>query len=938
MTSRSLAAYLFLMLPIAAGAAAAEDHLAAARKLLLQGHYAEAAESYRPLSGKEPAAAVGLARCLEAQGKLDAAVASLAGVAHPDAAVEAELARLAFQRGDVKGARQHADAAIRLKSAQVLAHWILAELDRTAGRLDDADRGYRWLIEYYNAREVKQADTLHWIGLAAAEYARWNRLADQFHFLVNDLHPEGLKLDPSYWPAHYEAGLLFLEKYNRADAAKEFQAALEQNPQAAEVHVAMAQLAMEGREIERAEAALHRALEINPRLLEAWLVTADLAWANFNTAAALEILDHKALPLCPIREETLGRIAACYVLLDGLPEAGRLQRLIAEVSARNPHAGRFYLALAEALQTRNKQSEAERFFREAIRVMPRLVGPQADLGMLYMRMGREEEARRQLRQAFEADPFHVRVKNTLEVLDVLDGMETLSTTHFLIKYGKEDKLLARYVARHVETVYQDLTRQFGYEPPQKSLIEIFNQAQGQGGHAWFSARMIGLPYVGTVAATTGPMVAMVSPGELKAERPFNWARVLRHELVHVVTLQQTKFNIPHWYTEGLAVWREDYPRPERWNELLRQRVPRGKIFNLDTLNFGFARPESGDDWAMAYCQAELYVEYMLAHGGQEALRKMLAAYTANLSTAEAIRRVFGMSAGEFDRGYQDYLRKLAAGLAGLAQPSQASLAELLAAHRAQADDPDAAARLAYAQLQRGAVKEARELAEKAARRPPKQQLAAYVLARLQVEAGHAREATRLLDACLDRMHPDALALNLLAGLKLKEKNYDAAAALYALGERLDPANPKWTRALARVYTLAENRRALADVLTRLARADSDDGPVRKKLAELCLARRDYVAAAHWANQSLEIDVSDADPHRLLAEALVGQQQYGPAIEEFETAVDLNPANPQQQFALADACVQAKQVAKARQVLQKLLKLVPDYPGAEVLLESIRAEK
>ena len=32
-------------------------------------------------------------------------------------------------------------------------------------------------------------------------------------------------------------------------------------------------------------------------------------------------LKEKALPLCPIDEETLGRVAACYVLLDGPPES-----------------------------------------------------------------------------------------------------------------------------------------------------------------------------------------------------------------------------------------------------------------------------------------------------------------------------------------------------------------------------------------------------------------------------------------------------------------------------------------------------------------------------------------------------------------------------------------------------------------------------------------
>ena len=158
------------------------------------------------------------------------------------------------------------------------------------------------------------------------------------------------------------------------------------------------------------------------------------------------------------------------------------------MTRRNPHAGEFFDTLAEMLQERNKQSEAERFFREAIRVMPRQVGPQAGLGLLYMRMGREEEAKKLLQDAFEADPFNLRVKNTLEVLDVLDTLKIARSEHFVLKYdGKADKWLGRYAARHVEAVYPELCKLFGYEPPRRSLVEIFNAAEGLDGHQWFSA-------------------------------------------------------------------------------------------------------------------------------------------------------------------------------------------------------------------------------------------------------------------------------------------------------------------------------------------------------------------------------------------------------------------------------------------------------------------
>ena len=194
--------------------------LAKARSLLMHGRYDEAAEIYKPEAAKAAEAALGWAACLEAQGKTAAAVEALTPLADKQAEIQAQLARLAFERGDAVEARRRVKETLQLASEHPLALYVQAELARTSGRLDEAEGQYRRLINFYNSHDVKQAESLRWIGRAAAQYARWNRLSDQFDFLVNDLFPAAVKFDADYWPAHFEAGLLFMEKYNRADAAK----------------------------------------------------------------------------------------------------------------------------------------------------------------------------------------------------------------------------------------------------------------------------------------------------------------------------------------------------------------------------------------------------------------------------------------------------------------------------------------------------------------------------------------------------------------------------------------------------------------------------------------------------------------------------------------------------------------------------------------------
>lgn len=938
-TCRRLWFLLALSLAAAPTAVRAGEKLTDARRLLLTGKYAEALAAYEQLAAAEPvAAAVGIARSRAAIGEADEAEAVLkqALSAHPAAELHAELARLAFDRGDYPTAAEQVAAALKLDARSLPARWFEAELDRTAGRLDEADKGYKWFVDYYNDNDAHSAESLHYIGLAAAQFARWHRLSNQFSFLVNELYPEALKQDENYWPAHYEAGMLFLEKYNEAEAAREFQAALAINANAAEIHAAMARLALQSFQIEQARRSLARAAEINPRLAAVYQLRADADFANFQLADAIAALE-EGRKLNPVAEATLGRLAAACLVVDGTEHDGpdsRFGKLASEAEARNPHAGEFFLSLAAALDLCRRFPAAARFYGQAVEIMPQLTSARGELGLMYMRLGQEAEARKLLEESFEVDPFNVRVSNSLKVLEVLEGYAVLETDHFVLKFDRgQDELLARYAARYLESeVYPALVKRYAFVPEGKSLFEIFSRARNTNGHGWFSARMVGLPYVGTVGACAGKMVAMASPNDL--DKKFNWARVLKHEFVHVLNLQQTNFGIPHWFTEALAVETEGYPRPQIWNDLLAERVPKGELFNLDDINLGFVRPKSGLDWQMAYCQAQLYAQFMLAAYGDDALAKMLAAYAGNLDTRAALARSFGVEQEEFEKGYLEHLRKVVAGLSKQPKPVELSMAQLQRAHEADPENPDLTARLAKAYLDRKDYPQARKLAAQATKLKPKHALAGYVLARVHLVVGETDEAIELLDACLDREAPQENVLNLLASLRFKAKQYDKAAELYRLGAEHNPSQVQWTKSLLRVYLTTGDRAKLRPLLVQLADADYDDAKVRKKLAQLALEDKDFAAAVDWANQANQIDVMDAEVHRLWGDGLRGLNDLAAAAEELETAVRLDPEEPAHRLALAEVYAGAKQAEKARRAIAGLLKLAPDYPGAKELLEKL----
>ena len=468
---------------------------------------------------------------------------------------------LYLTRGDWEAAEAAMRQAEKLDPDHLLARWVEGRLLELRGELEKAVAAWKWFVDRYNEKRaeiVTSAEALLLVGQAAERYyrasARGEELSDSLNDVINDIYEAALRVDPNCWQAPLLEGRLFLSGYNERSATRELARAQQINPLAPEVLVTLGQADLQGYRLAAGRSKAERALTINPHYAPAYVLLADLNISDerFDDAKAAAV---KAVAENPRDEDALARLAAsCRLLVDPVGAAA------AELAAlaNNPRPATFYAALGERLADRRKYHSAERAFLLAVAADPTRADAPIGLGMLYMQVGRETEAKSLFDAAFDADPFNVRADNMIKVLRHMAGYSSIDSPHFSVVVDPtQDELLGRYMSRYLESIYPTLTTRFGYAPPGRTKIEILKN------HQWFSGRTIGLPFVPTVGACTGRVVALASP---KATRmPFNWARVLTHELVHVITLQQTEFNIPHWYTEALAVESEGFPRPQEWN-------------------------------------------------------------------------------------------------------------------------------------------------------------------------------------------------------------------------------------------------------------------------------------------------------------------------------------------------------------------------------------
>ena len=927
---------LRILLPLLlfyASAASAED--ADVRQLLLRGRYAEAIEAAQALSATQPIEAALLqAEALLETGQDAQAYQLLVPLWERESdsvRVAREVALLTdrhWSSPDI--AAEFVKRLLEREPDAIITHWLRAKRLLDAGQFDEAKAALAWFAEHRGDLKPDSADDALALAKGLVEHARWSREAKWFNVAVNEVLGDAEKKHPLDWRIPAARARLFAERHNEPAAVDSLNAALAKNGSAAELHALRARMAIDKFDLVGARRSLEQARRSNQRWPEIALVEADIAFAELQPLRGLKIISQAQDDFSLAGPEFTGRHLAAQ---EAMRRQSQLQAEV-NVEGRQPVDPRSLVAKGKALDRMRRFRQARDAYQAALDALPELPGVRAGLAEAFLRLGEEQEGAKLLSEAQREDPFDVRVKNMLAVLDVLSTYATLETDHFIIRFDRgRDQLLARYAADHLEKdVYPDLVKRFGHKPKGKSLIEIYSRSGNTSGHGWFSARMVGVPGLHTIGACAGRIVALASPTDMP--RPYNWARVLRHEFVHLLNLEQTSFNVPHWVTEGLAVTAEDRPRPSAWTRLITQRYLDDELFTLENINFGFIRPSDSNDWTCAYAQAQIYIEFMLKKYGEQSVPKLLAAFADNLSTSEAIEAASGVSAQQFEHAYHEYIADLVQAWGLEASTASQNIDRLQEKLAADSDNADLLAALAAAHLAKGELPQARKYATQAAKHSLHQPMAALVRATL-ARSEDPQQAMRIAQPALDPKLPHEGLLILLADLKLADKNYVLAEKLLLLGKKRFPSLDQWNLRLAKLYASQKDTRKLEPVLVELSQMQEDDASITAKLAELALARHDLAAADRWSKATLQIDVRHAGAHACQAQALAAAGKADVALQEWEAAVELDDKRPEWQLELAKALIKSGDKDRAQGLLEKLVETSPALPGLVEAAQELR---
>ncbi len=764
-------------------------------------------------------------------------------------------------RGEVVEALAILDGCERTAEDELLR----GDLLRRMGRMDEARRAFESVES--DARSASRTAAV----TALRRLAEMDEAGSQSYQDILRAYQSIAASDPRDWTSRLAEAQLLLDKSRPREAYGAVQETLGLNPRCGQAWLLWGRLALMRFDFDGAEDTIAKLRDIVPDHPLADLLEGEASLMQDEPQRALRAA-RRTLAEIPDWPPGLALEASALAVM----EDPSLPQFMSGYERRFPGCPLAAFRAGDALSFQRQYAESDRWLQRAIEIRPEWPAAWIELGLMQWQDARMEAATRTLRRAAELDSFNLRAANSLDLLEELAGYETIDAGAFLIRYRPgPDHLLAQEMVPRLQAISDDITGAFEWTPSRQTVIELFPD------HERFAVRVVGMPDIHTMAACTGPCIAMEVPRTgVPSEHlgPYDWERVLRHEFAHTVTLDQTDYRIPLWFTEAAAVWMEPGPRAWRTKVMLAEELAAQTLLSMDELSWAFVRPRRPQDRSLAYAQSSWMLEFIVERWGRQAMLRILEGFREGLTARAAFEVAIGL---DEDALFDAFLPWAEASVRDWGLRSEPTLEELLAEDRGVMESESRARRRQEIEFQ---LRQRRDGVVEPGR---------WDGATLPMTRGSTIDDDDLLLRLLGRYpeHPDVLAAlvtRLDQGGVFEGWTLPEAAEAYVA---LRPADPLGHRILADWW-------------------DGQGAPARGVESLAVLAGQE-----------------EYDPQvvRRYAEALRLAERYGDGAAAMERAVGISPFDPSLREIAAAAAIEASSFATAERHLRALQILEPDEP-------------
>lgn len=227
--------------------------------------------------------------------------------------------------------------------------------------------------------------------------------------------------------------------------------------------------------------------------------------------------------------------------------------------------------------------------------------------------------------------------------------QELRTQQFSLLYPAEAQATADEYAQFVDSIYEEISAFWGHRPPPPVILRIYPTMQ-----LYYQANPLAESLPGVVAhAHTGRREISVAVPQTVGQTTEEIHNNIRHELTHIIAADLSGGRLTTPWQEGIAQYVE---RPteqlETKMQLMRQLIADGGLLSWQQLNVPgatYADPRVG------YPESLTIVAFLVQRGGLGQFRTFVEAWQQSTDYRNALATVYGTSAEDLEREWQDQL-------------------------------------------------------------------------------------------------------------------------------------------------------------------------------------------------------------------------------------------------------------------------------------------
>lgn len=243
--------------------------------------------------------------------------------------------------------------------------------------------------------------------------------------------------------------------------------------------------------------------------------------------------------------------------------------------------------------------------------------------------------------------FLIRNRSLAEAArSATEDFDEVISERFVLRHPRgRDAILQPYALETLERSLDRLAEYFGFRPEGRILVEFYPSAQTLAQVSSLSRSDI--ENSGTIALCKWNRLMVTSPRGVVFG--YAWRDTLSHELAHLLIGGASRNQAPIWLHEGLAKYVETAWRGEPGHGIsvdqqkaLRKAARTETLITFEQMHPSMAKLPSQEQTSLAFAEVFTFVEYLVAEGGWERIRRVLERIAQGATDRAAIAQVYGM--------------------------------------------------------------------------------------------------------------------------------------------------------------------------------------------------------------------------------------------------------------------------------------------------------